>query len=177
MIFRDFTIFRGRIHSQRTQNTDALAPEALALCRTLIQRLRQGELSVWHGVEGLPYFSVSFGAPSFLAELGEAVENAGRFFTLSDQFGGEFQVNCVLSPDPAENDSRDVATIFGISLPEIERFKVTEADIERIVASRPALLTTVGTLENSPLMEDVISVAADFSTCFAAALLLEEDSP
>lgn len=175
MIFNDFTILAGGIHSSRVYETAELAQEAVETCAGMTTRLRRGELRVSHGIEGMIPFTVSLSAPSQLATLGEAVESAGRFFTVADPQGMEFQVNLILYANEGENEERDIATLYALSCGVVNKnvdMDALGAFIQTLQSARPCLATTLLPTLNAPL----VRLAADFSTCFAAALLLEKEA-
>ena len=174
MTFNDFTLHAGAIRSRRTRDTDELAPWAVDHCRIMLLRLLQDGGQVEHGVDGLPCFAVSLNVPpAFIEALGEQVEAPDRIFCIQQPGRDPFQINLVLPPEPAPIDSFAAATLLGISLlGQAGRDPPPDAleRIQEILSARPVLATALIPTTVDP---HTIMIAADFSTCFAAAMLLE----
>lgn len=102
----------------------------------------------------------------------------GRFFSVATPGTPvPFAVHLVIpgGPLPAEDvDRRAIATLLGLSLaalgqPADNRLEEFETVAETLWTSRPLLASTVFPV---PVEPEVVRVAADFSTCFAASVLL-----
>lgn len=182
MKFHDLTVLAGRVHSRRTQDSTALDPGAVEVARGMLRRLRGGETEVAHGVEGIPDFRVALGLPMFSdtpgldPRLQVRVAAPGRFFCVRDPRSElAWQVNLVLPGGDLGAreavDRRAVATLLGISQAEAGGSDSVPT-MEAIWQARPVLATT---LLDMPLGgPELVAVAADFATCFAAAMLLED---
>ena len=177
MIFRDFTIVAGAVQSRRVYDTREIAEPALDRCQEMLRELRLGAVWVDHGVEGLPPFGVGLGVPAWLAKAGGvAVESPGRFFRVGSSDGEEFQINLVLGERESSRDFLDLATVMGLSLgfgdKWVRRGPARAGHL--MIHERPLLATTF--VPVAGLTVGLVKVAADFSTCFAAALLLESNA-
>lgn len=185
MKFHDYTISGGEIYSQRIQDTEELAPTALRGTMQMLRSLQAGQTFVEHGIRGLPRFGALLGLPlrenTYAAdpELAERMAAPGRFFCVATRKKHHpFQINLVLpyrlvlTDEDEDSDKRAIATLLGISTGS-RPFDLVKAGetIERIWSTRPLLATILLPYTFSP---DLIMVAADFSTCFAAAILLDD---
>lgn len=178
MRFQDFTIAAGGIRSRRTQDTDKLEPLAVALCSRILEQLQRLGGWIGHGVSGMPVFEVSLNAPAeLIAMMGESVEAPDRLFCVRS--GGQtspFQFNVVLPADPSPVDARVCATILGLSLATADEPTPHDLSvINEILDARPCMATTI--LPIGRMDFQTVSIAADFSTCFAAAMLLAAPMP
>ena len=85
-------------------------------------------------------------------------------------------VNLVLPATPAPIDGRVAATLLGISRLGQSGQPLDETDtlerIQEILDARPVLATSMIPVTLDPR---ALHIAADFSTCFAAAMLLEAE--
>lgn len=171
MIFRDYTIVNAHIHSRRTYDTRDLAPSAVETCRRML-RLCQDRIEVPHGIEGMPAFTVRLGLPPSFSQAG-----AECMFTVQEPGRIPFQYNALLRNSTEWGDAvYGVTTVLALSYGggQIPGDDLDTVEIERKVRpfydARPSLLTAL-----LPTCDDVdvIRIAADFSTCFAAAWLLE----
>lgn len=175
MTFNDFTLLGGSIKSRRQHDTDQLAQPAILDCQTMLKQLRRGDLFVQHGISDLPRFGVSLGLPPELAQKMGRDRLEGNFFCVGETPDALFQMNLVLSKTDLEMEP--VATMMGLSLvggitkagnPQ-EQMKT----MQTLFNSAPCLITAL-----MPVMVSIetVQVAADFATCFAAAMLLEEET-
>lgn len=175
MIFRDYTLQDCGIRSRREHDSLQLGREAVALCADLLRRLRGGELRLPHGVDGLPAFDVMLGLDAPF----DVYTAPGRFFQVALPEQPPFQHNLVLpSTSCYTTDRRAIVTMLGVSaIGALDSRRLQEADTVAtdILSSRPCLVTAL-LLGQMLCPEDAfaVSVAADFSTCFAAAMLEEE---
>lgn len=189
MKFNDITLDGGAIYSRRRHDTTATVQPAIDTCRRMLKELRSGELETTHGIDGLPPFFVSLGVPDDVhSELGERVEHRGRIFCVryptSDR---PFQINLVLpdgsrDADP-ENPGEDgyaagtVAALSAAFAGKEHEGEVLENTVREIFKARPVLATALDPTAFKTASADAIEtiqIAADFATCFAAALLLED---
>lgn len=173
MQFADLTIACGRIYSRRRQDTSALEPVAVEVCRILLRRLRAGEIDAAHGVAGLPPFAVSLGLPEAARGLiGRDQEHVGRMFCVSEP-GAKlpFLICVILGPGDNDPDHAGfvVGSLMGLSAVTGKLDAGSEAAPIEILASAPVLATAVW-----PARPEAIRIGADFATCFAAAMLLED---
>lgn len=176
MTFRDYTMMDGRIHSRRTWDTRELDQGAVRRCAEMLRDLQRGAREVPHGIAGLPPFTARLGLPS--PPWPQAPGN--ELFFLAGAPGEEaFQFNLVLHRDtPREPACWGAATLLAISSAGFrEPGQWTESEIEEMVGplydDRPLLATALmpsWAPTNAAALE-VVRVAADFSTCFAAAWL------
>jgi hypothetical protein len=191
MKFNDFTLANGRVHSKRIQYTERLERRAIVLCSSLIKILRVGELEVAHGVDGLPPFLVSLGTPEYLREsLGSRVDHHVRIFCIRMP-GAEkpFQINLILGPGSNEYDPLEpgadlyaIGTVCALSGGHEfaqSNFERLEATCVEVLNARPVLATMIDArsfdrISFNETAKETIKIAADFSTCFAAAMLLEQ---
>lgn len=171
MTFHDLTIIGGAVHSRRLYDTRELEPKAIEIAARMLQGLRRGALEVRHGIKAIPSFSVRLGLPpEYPTSLGDKL-----FFTVGAPARPPWQYNVLLRAGEDLDAARWAAvTLLGISLvggdpPDAESFGEI---VEAIIAERPALLATVIPAEGMTL--ERIKFAADFATCFGAALLLED---
>jgi hypothetical protein len=169
--FRDLTILGGAVHSRRLYDTRELEPAAVAIAARMLQGLRQGALEVRHGIKSMPSFSVRLGLPpEYPPSPGDPL-----FFCVGAPARPPWQYNVLLrAGDDMEAAEWAVVTLIGISLlgNSPPGLYAIEEMVAPIVAERPALLATVIPAEGMTL--ERIKVAADFATCFGAALLLEK---
>lgn len=175
MTFHDYTLQDCGIRSVRSHDSAQLSRQAVDVCAGLLRRLRGGELRLPHGVDGLPPFDVLLGLdPPF-----DIYTMPGRFFQVALPEQPPFQHNLVLpSTSCYTEDRRAVVTMLGISTNgamDEQRLHAADAVATDILAARPCLATAL-LLGQMLCPEDAfaVSVAADFSTCFAAAIL-EDD--
>ena len=181
MKFNDYTLRGGTIMSRRVYQTEALAEHAVATCAKMLTLLRQGADWVTHDIPGMVEFGVSLGPPQWLLDtMGERVEAPNRFFCVSERGQDAFQFNIVLDAGPlTEQDDRAVATALALSLmgdlsgktQNLSSEEAIEMQVREITQTRPVLATAL--TPNYAISRDVVMIAADFSTCFAAAMLLE----
>lgn len=184
MKFHDVTIVAGSVHSQRVQDTAALAPAAIDVARGMLEKLRDGQRSVRPPISGVPEFDVTLGLPDKMVSFHSTAEDAAQardlFFCVADVGAPlPFQYNLVLpggtrSAEQQEMEQRALVTLLvlsqvhhGIQLPPGELIGI----VEQLRATRPLLATTVlPWFPDTPAGEDLVMVAADFSTCFATAM-------
>jgi hypothetical protein len=173
MIFHDYTLMAGRVHSRRRWDTRALSPEALDVCAGLLERLRAGEAQVEHGQEGLPPFWVGLGlSKQFPEALGYEL-----FFCVGGRNQEAFQYNVVIHhhTDPGPGLwglTTALAISFGGERPEGLTAHSLEETVAPLYHERPLLETALLPLAGLDLK--VVTVAADFATCFAATWLLAD---
>lgn len=174
MRFRDFTVINGLITARRAQDSDHLAPAAVEYCRETLRELRALPAGSRLQVCDKPVLYVAIGLPDGL----DVNIDAHRFFTVAaskDDF--PFQFNMVLPDvDWNENDYLSTGTLNVLSR-LVQQTTPTELDAEEwpeeFRGNRPLLATTL--IPFDPKVDRVrVMLAADFCTCFAAAMLLEE---
>lgn len=178
MRFLDLTIEAGRVRSRRMQVSEELVPTAVDLCREMLSRLLSGEDWVPHGQEGLPPFEVSLGLPDEMAILlkGDTGDPEGIFCVRLPGADLPFQFNAVLPGGQFGMErAKCLTSILGLSLSVDHNAALpAEDEIQQLVESAPLLATTVlpfGIDPRNPLHQATIRIAADFCTCFAAAML------
>lgn len=183
MQFNDLTIAGGVIKSRRRHDTGALASNAVAVCRAMLKSLRAGSLRERIPAIDEPLF-VSLGAPAALGEgKSGKIQLPGRFFCVAaDGADFPFQVNLTLggegpkqaSDEDPGDDGFAASTLLALSCTADAQVSALQEHAEerasQVLALRPVLATTIMLVEFRP---QVIAFAADFSTCFAAAILLE----
>lgn len=188
MKFYDYTIADGRIYNSRLQDTTSLDKTALAMCRDVLKTLRGGALVA--APAGRDFGAdTSLGLPDALLDtnlsdqLRDAMRAPGRFFCVTQRGTPvPFQVNLILPRttelslgDAAEDeefgaDARAIGTLLGISSAATGARKPAMEDYETLWNARPFLATAVLPF---CLEMNMVQIAADYSTCFAAAMLLQ----
>lgn len=184
--FHDYTIADGRIHNSRLQDITSLDKTALAICRDVLKTLQGGALKA--SPSGRDFGAdTSLGLPDALLatdlsdQLRDAMRAPGRFFCVTQRGApAPFQVNLVL-PRPTElslsevadheefgADARAIGTLLALSASATGLGKPSMEDYETLWNARPFLATAV-----LPFCLDMNmgQIAADYSTCFAAAML------
>jgi hypothetical protein len=184
MEFRDYTITSGDIQSERRHDTAAMASHAVEAAGEFLGELHAGKTRVRVRVPGLPEFDVMLGIPEAVfggdRQLRARSAAPGRFFCVAAPGCPPFQYNLVLpagriSMHQQTIDQRAIATLVGLStrLGSPENGSGPQRVIQRLWNTRPLLATTflARDLPVSPASLWLVMVAADFSTCFAAAML------
>lgn len=180
MKFNDYTLLGGAIKTRRVFYTEKLVPEAIQICAEMLKKLRAGEEFSEHLIPNMPPFGVSLGPPLWLLEAsGERVEAPGRFFCVGEKGRDPFQFNLILDAGAIdERDDRAVATALALSLldgtPTSKNLGTEEAvemQIREITQSRPCIATAM--IPSYNVSFELVTISADFATCFSAAMLLE----
>lgn len=184
MKFHDFTIVDGGVHSERLQDTTALEPTAIDVTRGMLKKLREGQRFVRPPIAIVPEFNVMLGLPDEMAGFHSTAEDAAQarnlFFCVADVAAPlPFQYNLVLpggtrSTEQQELEQRALVTLLVLSQAPLGKHPAPGeliGVVEQLWAKRPLLATTVlPWVPNAPAGQDLVMVAADFSTCFATAM-------
>ncbi len=187
MIFTDLTIERGIVRSRRVQNSYELPDKDIADCRSLLKQLRTGIAELCHSTVDVPPFYISLGSPPWIngGLIGQDDHRNKIFCLRHPNSVRPFQICAALGPSSERydrnhpgSDDRAAAIVVAISNGEgdvdevFDRFSTTVAEIMR---RRPVLAASYDPsgLDITSSSVETVKAAADFSTCFAAAMLMD----
>jgi len=203
MIFTDFTVARGLVLSRRQHNTDTLVAEAIEVAQGVIVDLKKvGDgKPVLVKIRGLPNFEVTLSTDLSMYSVPDALCNQvfekdarSCFFFCAMPSCVPFQFNCLLAKNgDIDADKKAAELIVELSTKSMGDIGDRQKTILEIVSSRPVLATTLypdypallpkdgkGTravmlrLQRMEEFQKTVRICSDFSTCFAAALLLDK---